>query len=183
MAEPTGARNISQSLFMMDEKLMSDPKAQRNLAYNLMNNKTVSGWNSIEEPQGISSQLPAYLNQSRLSTYYQDNPWPALQFSNHFGLAPMGGPVNPTLSPGHRPGNVLAPGRSAQIGYAMGNVVPHAMIGKGFVPQGTLNAKGEPLPSTPFNNVPVRQPRSMNSVNPVRKNGVDVPSFMTGFGK
>lgn len=183
MAEPTGARNISQSLFMMDEKLMSDPKAQKNLAYNLMGSRVVSGWNSIDEPQGISNQLPAYLNQSRLSTYYQDNPWSTLQFSNHFGLSPMGGPVNPTLTPGHRPGNVLAPGKSAQVGYAMGHVVPQGMIGKGFVPQGSLNSKGEPLPATAYNKVPVRQPGYMNTIQPVQKNGVEVPSFMTGFGK
>ena len=70
---------------MMDENLMSDPKAQRGLAHKMMDKKDTSGWNSIDEPQGIANQLPAYLNQSRLSTFYQDNPWPTLQFSNRFG--------------------------------------------------------------------------------------------------
>ena len=90
MSEPSGARNISQSLFMMDEKLMADPQ---HLSQKLMASKDVSGWNSISGPQGIDNQTPAYLNQSRLSTYYQDNPWPTLQFSNRFGLSTMGGPV------------------------------------------------------------------------------------------
>lgn len=178
--EPSGARNISQSLFMMDEKLMSDPK---HLAIKLMQNKDVSGWNSISEPQGIDNQLPAYLNQSRLSTYYQDNPWPTLQFTNKFGLEPLGGPIDPTQTPGHRPGNILKSSQVALPGYAMGNPVQHAMIGSGYVPQNAFNSEGSPIPATPYNKVPIRQPGSMNPVMPVTKNGVDVPSFMTGFGK
>jgi hypothetical protein len=179
MSEPTGARNISQSLFMMDEKLMNDPK---HLSNKLMAARNVSSWNSIGQPQGIDNQIPAYLNQSRLSTYYQDNPWPTLQFSNRFGLAPMGGPINPSLTPGHRPGNVLNKNKAAQAGYAMGQTVPNAMIGSGYVPQNAFSSEGSPIDATPYNKVPVRQPGYMNPIQPVNKNGVEVPSFMTGFG-
>ena len=183
MAEPTGARNISQSLFQMDEKMMADPKAQKNLQYQMMSDKTVSGWNTIDEPQGFDNQQPAYLNQSRLSTYYQDNPWATLQFSSKFGLSPMGGEVNPTLTPGSRPGNILKRGQNALPGFAMGKPVPQAMIGHGYVPANALNAEGEAIPSSAYNKVPVRQPGNPNYVKPMKRNGVDVPSFMKGFGK
>jgi hypothetical protein len=182
MAEPTGSRNISQSLFQMDEKLMTDPKAQKNLRYQMMSDNTVSGWNSIQGPQGIDNQLPAYLNQSRLSTYYQDNPWSTLQFSNKFGLSPMGGEINPTLTPGSRPGNILKPGQNALSGYAMGNPVPNSMIGRGYVPANSLNTEGDILSGTAYNKVPVRQPSNPNYIKPMKRNGVEIPSFMTNFG-
>jgi hypothetical protein len=46
MAEPSGARNLSQAMFMMDEKIM---KNQNNLSSQLKKNE-VSAWNSIAMP-------------------------------------------------------------------------------------------------------------------------------------
>ena len=65
----------------------------------------------------------------------------------------------------------------------MGRPVANAMIGSGYVPQNASTSEGSPLAETSYNGVPVRQPGPMNPIVPVTKNGVDVPSFMTGFGK
>jgi len=75
--------NISQMLFTVDEQLMQKS--------NIGN--------------GISGQMPAYVNQARLSTYYQDNPFGTLLFSTKFCLDPMGGNVNDANGSGSRPGS------------------------------------------------------------------------------
>lgn len=80
--------NIGQNLFKMDETIMRNSQNSSGSANN-------------------SPQFPSYLNQARLSTYYQDNPWPTLMFSENFGLVPPGGDINRTLTPGSRPGNLL----------------------------------------------------------------------------
>lgn len=101
MAEITGSINISQSLFLVDEKLMK--KSKGNLS-NSLENSPVSEWNSIGNVgQGISGQTPALLNQARMSTWYQDNgSAPILTFSNQFGLSTMGGNYNPNVITGAR---------------------------------------------------------------------------------
>lgn len=79
--------NISRSLFMSDEKVAEDR----------------------------GSNLKAFINQSRISTYYQDNPFGTLSFSGQFSLPAMGGQITQQPS-GHRPGNLF-----------MGTQVLHAM--------------------------------------------------------
>lgn len=71
--------NITQSLFDLDSKIIKE---------------------------NDNDPFSAYVNQSRLSTYYQDNPWPTLTFTNQFGVRPIGGPINYMQPPGHRPGNL-----------------------------------------------------------------------------
>ena len=78
--------NLSQSLFQLDEKMMS---------------------NQNQQTKQMGEQFVPYLNQSRLSTYYQNNPWPTVSFATKFGLEPLGGPINYTLSPGYQPGNII----------------------------------------------------------------------------
>ena len=82
MAEPTGAINISKAMFQVDEKLSSQTKLSNKLHMNLSDSKNISSWNSLPEQQGFGNEMPAYLNQVRLSNYYQDNSWPVLQFSH-----------------------------------------------------------------------------------------------------
>lgn len=156
MAEPTGAINISKAMFQVDENLSSQPKLSNQLHMNLSDSKNIASWNSLPEHQGFENQMPAYLNQVRLSNYYQDTPWPVLQFSQEFGLSPMGGQLNPNLPPGRRPGNTL-------------KTPPVAMgMAKNFM-TGTEMA--------------VRQPNVQNNIHPVVNNGIAVPSFMKGMFK
>jgi hypothetical protein len=87
--EPSGAINISQALFMMDEKI-----SQKNM-----------GLRSGSDHMKV--QTPVLINQSRLSTYYQDNPWSTLSFSQKYGLETLGGPIDGSKGSGHRPGNIF----------------------------------------------------------------------------
>lgn len=68
--------NISQMLFNMDQ--------------------------SIGEEDG---GLKAFINQSRLSTYFQDNPYETLTYSNKFQVPTLGGVAAKSHGSGHRPGN------------------------------------------------------------------------------
>lgn len=148
-----GTYNLSQTLFMLDEKLMEN-KGGEPLANELANSRLVSNWATFKN-QGISGQLPAYLNQSRMSTWYQDNGLPVLQFSNQFGLNTMGGPINPNLPQGSRPGgqihNQQSPdGEVARYGYSL------------FDGQYT----------------PIEYPPSSNNVKVKDENGIKLPTWM-----
>lgn len=100
-------QNISKAMFQIDEQLSSHSPSYSNLQMNLVNSKSVSAWNVLPSSQGFQDQMPAYLNQVRLSNYYQDNPWPTLENSNKYGVSTMGGQLNLNVSPGKRPGNAL----------------------------------------------------------------------------
>lgn len=114
--EPGGARNISQSLFLVDEKLS---KCSNGLELNELN--TPESWFSpLAKPDGLGCQKPAYINQSRISTWYQDNGSQELiPFSNQFGLSPMGGQYNLNDKPGARPNAI--PSKVPKPGYALYN--------------------------------------------------------------
>ena len=147
--EPSGSINVTQQLFLMDEKLMN---SNTKLLNAMENSKTVSEWNSIKGlKQGIGIQQPAYLNQARLSTYYQDNgSKDILQYSAQFGLSVMGGEYN-NIGGGARPGNVLPANEVAKTGYALYN----------------------------NNFTPVNQPGSLvDNVSLDCDNGVCLPKFM-----
>jgi hypothetical protein len=75
--------NLSQTLFNIDQQLMTK-KPNKN---------------------GLGEEMPAYINQAKLSTYYQDNPWQTLAFSTRFCLDPLGGPINDSQGSGARPGS------------------------------------------------------------------------------
>ncbi len=96
------ASNISQALFNENEKLIgSVDKKQQQFSF-LGNIDPI-----YADDYNMKSQTPAFLEQTRMSTYYQDNPWNILTYSKKYdGNIPiMGGKINPTQSPGYKPGN------------------------------------------------------------------------------
>jgi len=104
-ALPLPNANVSQMLF---NKNMSAVVPNDSVSAAFQNLSALSGVNSM--PQLINDmkeQMPAFLQQARLSTYYQDNPWPILTASNKNGVPTMGGDLIPDQPPGHRPGNLL----------------------------------------------------------------------------
>lgn len=79
--KPLQSENITQTLFMQDERVIRDSS------------------------DSSTSLMPAYIQQARMSTYFQDSPCAILLASHKYGLEPLGGPV--TNQPnGYRPGNV-----------------------------------------------------------------------------
>jgi hypothetical protein len=147
MAEPLGSLNITQSLFYLDEKLMTKNKTPNN---DLYNSTMVSDWNSLNSVQGIDNQFPVFMNQSKISTWYQDNgSAPILLFSNQFGLPTMGGQYK-NVGTGSRPGNTVKD--VPKPGYALFSGNQYAKI-------------EEPTPVSKNFNI------TMN-------NGIALPSFM-----
>jgi hypothetical protein len=101
----TGA-NITQTLFKQNEKLVV-PSDSVSLAF--QNLSTLSGINSMpEEINNMYSQMPAFINQAHLSTWYQDNPFGTLSYSKKYGLPPMGGNLELNQPSGHKPGNTYS---------------------------------------------------------------------------
>ncbi len=70
-----GSVNISQTLFNADQKLASE-----------------------------GDNLTAYLNQARISTYYQDNPFQILSSSAKFNIPTLGGSIDGSNGAGSRQG-------------------------------------------------------------------------------
>jgi hypothetical protein len=104
-AYPVTAGNISQTLFQQNEKLVV-PSDSVSVAY--QNLTSLSGVNSMpQEINNIREQMPAYMSQAHLSTWYQDNPWDILTYSKKFGLSPMGGNLELDQGSGFKPGNTL----------------------------------------------------------------------------
>jgi hypothetical protein len=102
---PVIGGNISQTLFNKNERLVVPNDTFSNAYQNL---SSVSGINALPQNNNtISSQMPAYINQAHISTWYQDNPWEVLTYSSKFGLPTMGGELDANLPPGYRPGNTL----------------------------------------------------------------------------
>lgn len=100
--------NISQTLFKENEKLIV-PSDSVSVAF--QNLSSLSGINSMpQETNNMQSQMPAYLNQAHLSTWYQDNPFDTLLYNTKYGVPVLGGNIDPTLPPGHKPGNILRQG-------------------------------------------------------------------------
>jgi hypothetical protein len=71
--------NISQTLFRADEKIAKQDE----------------------------SNVSAYINQSRISTYYKDNPIPILSASGQYGISTLGGPIDGSVGSGSRPGQTF----------------------------------------------------------------------------
>jgi hypothetical protein len=104
MNNPIGS-NISQVLFNQNEKTII-PSDSVSAAY--QNLSALSGINSMpQEINDMDKQMPAFLQQAHLSTYYQDNPWDILKASNKYGVPTMGGELIPDQPPGYKPGNTL----------------------------------------------------------------------------
>jgi hypothetical protein len=95
--------NITQTLFKQNEQLVV-PSDSVSTAFQSLS--SLSGINSMpQEINNIQSQLPAYISQAHLSTWYQDNPWPTLTYNKKYGVPPMGGSIDPDLPPGYKPNN------------------------------------------------------------------------------
>jgi hypothetical protein len=101
---PVLAGNITQTLYQQNEKQIV-PNDSFELAYKNLHN--LSDINVIPQENTLKEQMPAYIKQAHLSTWYQDNPWETLTFSKKYGLPTMGGNIDPNLPPGHQPGNTL----------------------------------------------------------------------------
>lgn len=116
--------NLSQSLYNWNNSEMNDPNPIQPLT--TMDNPLSRGWsvswrqyapawnvtnmNPTNTPPGETpqlSQMSAFINQSRLSQFYQNNPYQTLMFSTKFGLPTMGGPPNQDSQPGAFPGNTI----------------------------------------------------------------------------
>jgi hypothetical protein len=136
-AYPVIGANITQTLFKQNESLVV-PSDSVSLAF--QNLTALSGINSM--PQGLTNmrtQMPAYLQQAHLSTWYQDNPWDTLTYTKKFGVPPMGGNIDLQQPPGHRPGNILNkslvptyPSGSQNLPSAMQNMQVSGIMREGF---------------------------------------------------
>jgi hypothetical protein len=105
-AYPVVGNNLTQTMFKQDEKLVV-PSDSVSSAY--QNLTALSGVNSMpQEIDNMHSQMPAFLNQAHLSTYYQDNPFGTLSYSTKYGVPVPGGNIDPTQPPGHKPGNTYS---------------------------------------------------------------------------
>lgn len=104
-AIPLQNLNITQTLFRQNEKMII-PSDSVSVAY--QNLASLSGINSMpEEINNMHNQMPVFLSQAHLSTWYQDNPFSTLLYSKKFGLPPMGGNIELDQPPGHKPGNTF----------------------------------------------------------------------------
>lgn len=107
-ANPVLGGNISQTLFKQNEQLIV-PSDSVSVAF--QNLTALSGINSMPQEIGnMKTQMPAYLSQAHLSTWYQDNPWETLMYSKKYGVSPMGGNIDLGQPPGYKPGNILKQG-------------------------------------------------------------------------
>lgn len=101
---PLVGANISQQLFYKD---LASVVPSDSVAAGFQNASAVSSINSMPQiADNMKELMPAFLNQSHLSTYYQDNPWPILANSTKYGVPVLGGNIDPNKSPGYKPGNV-----------------------------------------------------------------------------
>lgn len=103
---PVVSGNPSQTLFNID---MSRTQPYGQTAKLMAGSKSVVDFSLIDvKEDNMKSMMPAFLEQSNLSTAYQNNPWTVLMDSMKYGIKePLGGPISPDQSPGYRPGNVL----------------------------------------------------------------------------
>jgi hypothetical protein len=108
-ANPVIGGNITQTLFNQNEQLIVPSDSVSTAFQNLT---ALSGVNSMpEQINNMQSQMPAYLSQAHLSTWYQDNPWETLMYGmKHGGVSALGGNLDLEQPPGHRPGNTIRQG-------------------------------------------------------------------------
>lgn len=98
--------NLSQRTFKQNEKLI-EPTKENMFASKYNSMSTLSDVNSsLDTTCDMSTIMPAYLSQSRMSTFYQDNPWDTLTFGKKYGVdGILGGNINTNSKPGSKPGN------------------------------------------------------------------------------
>jgi hypothetical protein len=136
-ANPVIGANISQTLFKQNEHLVV-PSDSVSVGY--QNLSSLSGINSMpQELNNMQNQMPAFLSQAHLSTWYQDNPWETLTYTKNYGVPPMGGNLDLEQPPGHKPGNTLRrglipvlPSPSHNLPSAMQNMKSTGIMREGF---------------------------------------------------
>ena len=127
-------------------------KLMKQQSTNALQNISPFEWNSQNQEQAMGVQEQAYINQARMSTYYQDNPFATLDFASQFGLNVMGGSVRGNLGSGSRPGNIVKD--VPKPGFALSTA--------GYTP--------------------IRQPAPVNNIVPLDVQGINIPNFMVNFG-
>jgi hypothetical protein len=91
MANQTG--NISRKLFSTDNALVRNRRPPVGMGAELAQTNPFA-WNSEVPGETTDEMLTAYLQQVRLSAYYQNNPLPVLEYSTKYGVQePLGGPL------------------------------------------------------------------------------------------
>lgn len=111
-ANKTG--NISQTLYNIDNNIAKNGESKVTTSFGAELEKTNPyDWNTspILGAQGFDGNLlGAYINQVNLSSYYQNNPWEVLEFSQKTGgiQQPLGGPIRRQIPSGSFPGAVGA---------------------------------------------------------------------------
>ena len=109
--------NLSELLYSRDVKLIDGkPGSPESLGSDL-DKTNPYGWNSLAYDSGLQypqqgfqkGQWSAFMNQARLSTFYQDNPWEVLKHSkmNGYDGKQLGGKVRGWVPPGYIPGNTI----------------------------------------------------------------------------
>jgi hypothetical protein len=105
LSQPLIGANLTQRMFKQNEKL-NVPKPNNMFSDAYKNLSSLSDLNSYPElANNMKDQMPAFLSQAKMSTFYQDNPWETLTSSKKYGVETLGGEIDPNQSPGHRPGN------------------------------------------------------------------------------
>jgi hypothetical protein len=104
-SKPLVSANLSQMTFKQNEKLI-EPVKENMFSSKYNNMLTLSDVNSnFDTISDMSSIMPAYLSQARMSNYYQDNPFDVLSSGIKYGVTISGGNINPTQPSGSKPGN------------------------------------------------------------------------------
>lgn len=108
---PLIGANKTQQMFRQEERMnepKNEPKPSNSFSEAYSSMASLSDMNSNPNTySNMSQQMPSFLSQARMSTYYQNNPWGVLMDNKKYGVEPLGGDVNPNLPPGYRPGNIL----------------------------------------------------------------------------
>jgi hypothetical protein len=101
---PVIGANITQTLFKSEESKVVPSNSVSTTFQNLASLSDLNAMPQLENNMAI--QMPAYLSQAHLSTWYQDNPWGILEYGEKFDLPTMGGNLNKSQPPGYKPGNI-----------------------------------------------------------------------------
>ena len=111
MSNRTG--NLSQTLFRQNEQ-KSMSKRVKPLASVLERTNPYDWSKETEDPAGEQGRFNIFMDQARMSTFYQDNPWKELQHSKKYGYEgpTLGGNIRGNIPPGHLPGNTIEPNKN-----------------------------------------------------------------------
>jgi len=114
LANKTG--NLSQLLFKQNEQSVKSENVDT--LPSLLEKSNPFNWNSksFDTPDGEQGRFQMFLNQARMSTYFQDHPWDTLEHAKKFGYQgnQLGGNIRGELPPGYLPGNTIKPNNNVK---------------------------------------------------------------------